>query len=178
MIIFLFCIFAVFLQLSVVGVFFSEYRIPDLALALVIALTVAMGFKKSIGWLVLTGFLIDAGSGSVFGTAALAYILIGWGISYLLGMADIRSRKILFLSSLAVFAVFSEIAKDWLVLAGLKIKASYLRETLNASGGFFSPDYILKIFYTILAVYFIYYVFRKISRKLFLKPVYFSKAKP
>lgn len=170
-----FCAVVVLLQLSAEGVVFSGQRIPDLALALAITLVVTMGFEKSIGWIVLIGLLIDAGSNPVFGTTALAYLLTGWGISCLVTVADIRSRKILFLLSLAAFTVFSEVAKDFLVLGSLKIKAHYFKEAFSVSGNFFSLDYALKILYTILAMYFVYYIFKRIRGMLFYEPVKLAK---
>lgn len=168
---FIFCIIAVFLQLSVEGSFFSPERIPDLALALVITLVVSMGFEKSALWLVLAGILIDAGSGTIFATATLAYILIGWAISHLSAVADIRSRKILFAVSLGAITVFSEIAKDLFFWASFRIKDYYLRQSYTVHANFFSLNYFLKIVYTVLAVYLIYYAFRRLSRRLLQEPI-------
>ena len=170
-ILFIFCVAVVFVQLSVEGVFFTGRRIPDLALAFVITLVLAMGFKKSFKWILLTGLLIDVGSSAVFGTAALAFFVIGWAISRFAAHADMRSRKIFFLASFAVIVAISEIVKDFFILASLKIKADFFHETFNASFHIFSLDYFLKIFYTILAAYVIYYIFRRVSRALFLEPV-------
>lgn len=174
-IIFIFCIIVVFFQLSVEGIFFSNYRIPDLALAFVVTLVLAVGFKKSFKWILLTGLLIDAGSSAVFGTAALAFFVIGWAISRFAAHADMRSRKIFFLASFAVIVAISEIVKDFFMLASLKIKADFFHETFGAPLHIFSLDYFLKIFYTILAAYAVYYIFRRVSRALFLEPVKLAK---
>ena len=171
LILFIFCIVVVFSQLSVAGVFFHEHRIPDLALALVITLVLALGFKESFKWILLTGVLIDAGSSAVFGTMILAYFLLGWTISRFSDIADIRSRKFFFLAVLAALIVFSEILKDLLVAGSLKIKENYFHESLNASFHIFSLDYFLKIIYTVLAAYIVYYIFRRVSRALFVEPV-------
>jgi rod shape-determining protein MreD len=169
------CTIVVFFQLSVEGSFFSPGRIPDLALALVITLVISMGFEKSAPWLVFAGLLIDAGSGTIFGSAALAYVFIGWAISHLAAVADIRSRKILFAASLGAITVFSEIAKDLLLWASFRLKDYYLHQSFGIHLNFFSPDYFLKIVYTVLAVYFIYYVFRRSSRRLLQEPVRLAK---
>jgi len=171
----IFCVITIFFQLSVEGVFFPARRIPDLALALVITLVLAMGFKEALKWILLTGILIDAGSSTVFGTATLAYFLIGWMVSGLIDVADIRSRKTFFLTVLAAAALISEIAKDVLIFAGLKIKANFFHESFGASLNIFSVDYLFKIIYTIFAAYVIYYVFRRVSRALFLEPVKLMK---
>lgn len=167
----IFCVAIVFLQLSVAGVFFSVRRIPDVALALVITLVLTMGFKESLKWILLIGILIDAGSSVVFGTATLAYFLIGWMVSGLIEVADIRSRKAFFLAAFAAAATVSEIAKDVIILASSKIKAIFLHESYGVSIHFFGFDYFFKIVYTIFAAYVIYYIFRRISRALFLEPV-------
>jgi len=176
-ILFVFCLTAVFFQLSAEGAFFSERRIPDLALALVITLVVANGFEKSVGWIVLTGFFIDAGSAAIFGTTALAYLLVGWMIDFLITFANIRSRKIFFLGFLAVMAALFEIIKDLFVVESLRLKAFYLQKTFYYPMNIFSLDYLFKIFYTIAAVYLVYYIFRKISRALFLEPIKLAKRK-
>jgi len=170
-VLFIFCVVAVFLQLSVEGSFFSAGRIPDLALALVITLVISMGFEKSAPWLVFTGLLIDAGSGTIFGTVALVYVLIGWAISHLAAVADIRSRKILFAASLGAITVFSEIAKNLFFWASFRLKDQYLHQSFGIHANFFSLDYFLKIVYTVLAVYLIYYVFRRSSRRLLQEPI-------
>jgi len=174
-VLFIFCVLAVLLQLSVAGVFFSARRIPDLALALAVALVVAQGFKKSWKWILLLGVLFDAGAGTSFGMATLALFLVGWIVSGVAKIADIRSKKYFFVVSLAAVAAFSETAKDLLLLAGLKMRANYLQEPLATALNIFSLDYFLKIAYTILATCAVYYIFRRVSRKLFLEPVRLAK---
>lgn len=174
-ILFIFCTTAVFFQLSIEGSFFSPGRIPDLALALVITLVLSMGFEKSVGWLVFAGLLIDAGSGTIFGTAALTYVFIGWAISHLAAVADIRFRKILFAMSLGAITVFSEIAKDLFFWASFRFKDYYLHQSFGVHVNFFSPDYFFKMLYTVLTVYLIYYVFHKSSRRLLQEPVKLAK---
>ncbi|HLM84050.1 MAG TPA: hypothetical protein VK254_02480 [Candidatus Bathyarchaeia archaeon] len=172
---FLFCIFIVFLQLSVEGVFFSERRIPDLALTLVITLVLTLGFKESVKWILLTGILIDAGSSAVFGTATLSFFLIGWTISWFADVADIRSRKTFFLATFALLVAVSEIVKNFIVWGGLKTNASYSHKPLNAALHIFSADHFLKILYTIVAAYILYYIFRRVSRALFVEPIKLMK---
>lgn len=170
-ILFIFCFLVVVAQLSVEGVFFSASRIPDLALAFAITLVLAQGFRKSFKWILLAGFLIDAGSNAMFGTSALAFFVIGWTISRFAVVADIRSRKIYFLAIFAVIVAVSEVFKDLVLLASLKIKANYFYESFAVPLHFFSLDYFLKILYTIFAAYIIYYIFRRVSRALFLEPI-------
>jgi cell shape-determining protein MreD len=168
---FIFCSITAFLQLSVEGVFFPAQRIPDLALALVITLVLAMGFEESLKWILLIGILIDAGSFVVFGTTILAYFLIGWLVSSLVGVADIRSRKTFFLAFFAGAVLICEIAKDIFVFFSLKIKGNFLHESYGASINIFSFDYFFKIIYTVLAAYVIYYIFRRVSRAVFFEPI-------
>jgi rod shape-determining protein MreD len=175
--IFIFCTIAVLFQLSVEGSFFSPERIPDLALALVTTLVISMGFEKSAPWLVFTGLLVDAGSGTIFGTAALAYVFIGWAISHLAAVADIRSRKILFAASLGAITAFSEIAKDLFFWASFHVKDYYLHQSFAVHTNFFSLDYLLKMIYTVLAAYFIYFVFRRSSRRLLQEPIRLARKK-
>ncbi len=153
------------------GVFFSEKRIPDLALAFAITLVLTLGFGKSFWLILLVGILMDASSNTVFGTTALAYFFLGWTISILANIADIRSRKIFFLITFALIVFISEIAKDFFFLFSLKIKADYFQEFFEAPLHIFSTDYFFKVLYTVFAAFAIYYVFRKASRKLFLKPI-------
>jgi rod shape-determining protein MreD len=172
---FILCVVTVFLQLSVEGVFFSARRIPDLALALVITLVLALGLKESLKWILLTGILIDAGSSTVFGTTTLAYFLIGWMLSGLIDVADIRSKKTFFLAFFAAAAVFSEIAKDIFIFVSLKIRANFFHEMYGVPLNIFSVDYMFKIIYTIFAAYLIYYIFRKVSRAFFFEPIKLGK---
>jgi len=172
---FLLCSAVIFLQFSVEGVFFSGRRIPDLVLALVITLVLAMGFKESLKWILFMGILVDAGSPSVFGTVTLAYFLIGWMVAGLINVSDIRSRKTFFLASFAAAVLVFEIAKDMLIIASLNIQKNIFREPSGALLDIFSFDYLLKILYTIIAAYIIYYVFRRVSRSFFLEPVKLTK---
>jgi len=173
---FLLCVTVVFLQFSVEGVFFSGRRIPDLALALVITLVLAMGFKESFKWILFLGILIDAGSPSVFGTVTLAYFLIGWMIAGLINISDIRSRKMFFLVVFAVAVLVFEIAKDTLIIASLNIKQHFFHgSSFGALLDIFSSDYFFKILYTIIAAYVIYYIFRRVSRKFFWEPIKLTK---
>jgi len=171
----IFCITVFLIQVSAMGTFFSEKRIPDLALAFAITLVLTLGFKESFWLILLAGILVDASSNVIFGTTTLAYFLMGWIISTLANIADIRSRKIFFLTIFALVVFISEIAKDFLFLLSLKIKADYFQESFEVPFYIFSADYFFKILYTILAAFVIYYVFRKASRALFLKPIKLAK---
>jgi hypothetical protein len=79
------------------------------------------------------------------------------------------------LASFAVIVAISEMAKDFFMLASLKMKADFFHETFNAPFHIFSFDYFLKILYTILTAYAVYYIFRRASRALFLEPVKLAK---
>jgi len=173
--IFIFCFLAIVLQLSAAGVFFSARHIPDFALALVLTLVLTEGFGKSWKWILFTGVLLDAGSGVVFGMTTLAFFLLGWTVSKAAKIADMRSKKTFFVISLSVVAALSEIVKDLLLLAGMKMKASYSHEPFFAAINIFSLDYLFKLVYTVLAACAIYYIFRKVSRKLFLEPIKLAK---
>ena len=173
----IFCIVIVFFQLSVEGVFFGQQRIPDLALALVITLILAAGFEKSIGWILLTGGLLDMGTRTIFGTTALVFLLIGWAISSLAAVTDIRSKKMFFLILLACIAAIAEIIKDLAIVESTRIGAYYLQNTTNLYAVHFNVDYFLKIFYTILATYAVYYIFRRMSRFLFFESIKLAKTK-
>lgn len=175
LVLFIFCLIAVFLQFSVAGVFFSASRIPDLALALVITFVLTLGFEESVKWILLAGILIDAGSSAIFGTTTLGFFVMGWLVSWTAGATDLRSKKTFFAAALGVLVALSEIAKDLLVMAGAKIRAGFLGESSGISLHIFSFDYLLKIIYTIFATYIIYYVFRRLSRKFFYEPIKLAK---
>jgi rod shape-determining protein MreD len=172
---FLLCVIVVFLQFSALGVFFSGRRIPDLALALVITLVLALGFKESLKWILLIGILIDAGSPSIFGTVTLAYFLIGWMTAGLGNVSDIRSRKTFFLAVFAAAVLVFEVAKDMLILASLSINNNFSREPSGAWLNIFGFDYFLKILYTVIAAYVIYYIFRWVIRSFFWEPIRLTK---
>lgn len=174
-VLFVFSVLVAIFHLSAAGVFFSSQRVPDLALAFVVALVLAQGFKSSWKWILVLGIFIDAGSSTVFGMTALAFFLVGWIVSRLAKVADIRSRKSFFVASLAAIAVFSEIVKDLFVLAELKIKANYLHKSFGVPLDIFSLDYLLKLAYTAIAACAIYYIFRRVSRRLFLEPIRLAK---
>jgi len=171
----IFCLVIVFFQLSVEGAFFSSRQIPDLALALAITLVLALGFRESIKWIFLIGILIDSGSSAAIGTSVLAYFLIGWAISRFSHIADIRSRKILFMAAFAFFVAISEIFKDYVMLGSLKAGTLFFGKQYNPILNIFSADYSFKIIFTIIAAYIIYYLFRRASRTFFLEPVRFVK---
>jgi len=166
-----FSIIVVLIQLSVEGSFFRAAVLPDIALAFVLVLVFANGFEGSVGWILLVGFLIDAGSGSVLGTTPLIYLLIGRAVSKFTTAADLKSRKILFAFSLGVLMAVSEILKDACFLAAERFFARYRGGSSGSFAIFFSPDYLEKIFFTIAALFATYYIFRKVSRALFIEPV-------
>jgi rod shape-determining protein MreD len=163
----IFCAVIVFFQLSVEGTFFGQQRIPDLALALVITFTVALGFSESIKWILFTGILLDMGSSAIFGTTALIFFLVGWATSSFGTIADMRSKKILFLAALAFVAAFAEILKDLALVASARIKTHYSQNTTNFLSVHFDFDYFLKILYTVLATYAVYWIFRRMSKFFF-----------
>jgi cell shape-determining protein MreD len=169
--VFLFCVIVVFFQLSIAGVFFSRGRIPDLALALVIVLVLTMSFKESFWWILLVGACFDLGTNVIFGTAMLAFFLIAWIVSVIAKIADLRSRKFFFAVLMAALVSLAEIAKDFLMLASLKIRTNYSHESAGVSLNLFGIVYVFKLIYTIFAAYAIYYIFRRVTRKIFFEPI-------
>jgi rod shape-determining protein MreD len=177
LVIFIFSILVVFLQLSATGVFFSFTRIPDLTLAYVLALVLAFGFKDTYKWILIVGILIDAGSRVLLGTTALALFVVALVVSWIADVAELRSRKTFFLAVIAFLVAFSEIVKDLVLVVVSKIQERYLAVQTGVVINFFSIDYILKIVYTILAAYVIYYILRRMSRSLFWEPKKLAKSK-
>ncbi|MDD3487286.1 MAG: rod shape-determining protein MreD [Candidatus Moranbacteria bacterium] len=175
MFLFIFCFAAAVLQISAGGVFFPQSQIPDLALGLVIALVLALGFSESVKWIFLVGILIDSASSSVFGSATLSYFLVAWAVSQIAEVADIRSQKTFFLSVLAAAVAASEILKDAFLVAVLKLRSGIIHIHLAPPIHFFSLDYALKIAYTVVAAFILYYLLRKLSRRFFLEPVRLAK---
>jgi rod shape-determining protein MreD len=169
------CILIVLSQFSVAGVFFSSYRIPDLTLALVVALVLALGFRESLKWILLAGLLVDAISKTLFGTTLLAFFLIGLTVSWIADVAELRSRKAFFLAAIAVIVAVSETVKDLMLFGSSKLQAGYLNEPFSVFPSYFGVDYFFKVFYTILAAYFVYYILRRMSRARFWEPMRIPK---
>ncbi len=167
----IFSILIAIFQLSAVGTFFPFSQIPDLTLAFVIALVLALGLKDTYKWILLVGVLIDTGSRVLFGTSVLVYFLIALAVSWIADVAELRSRKTFFLIAIAFLVTISEIVEDLALIAVSKIQERYQAIQTGIFINFSSVDYVLKIIYTILAAYVIYYILRRMSRSLFWKPV-------
>lgn len=171
LVIFIFCLIIVFFQISVFGLFFQNDRIPDLALTLVIVLVLTLGFKQSFWWILLVGAFFDAGTSAIFGTAMLAFFLIGWMVSLIAKITDLKSGKFFFAIMMAAIVFLAEIGKDSLMLASLRVKANYFDEPMGIALNLFDTDYIFKLIYTIFAGYAVYYFFQIINRKIFFEQV-------
>jgi rod shape-determining protein MreD len=160
----LFCVVIVLLQASSAGVFFGFERIPNLVLALAISLVLIMGFEKSLVWIILIGVLADAYSGWAIGINAIILVLIAWAISGIMLVANIKSRRLLFFPALFFLTAGFVIVYD--LLAGAAGRAANLWLGANNSGFgtyYFSWSYVLKIVFTALFVYAIYYFVEKIN---------------
>ncbi|OGI25387.1 MAG: hypothetical protein A3J76_02025 [Candidatus Moranbacteria bacterium RBG_13_45_13] len=164
---FVFCFLAVVFQLSVLGNFFDAKRLPDLVLIFSLTLILSLGFERSMVWLVVAGLLLDAGSNWRLGTTSLALVMLGMGLERILRFAEIRSRRFLFVLLFGIIIAFSKIVFDLASQMIFWMTAYYKKQPAGIQAAFFSQDYFLKIFYTILIGYFTYYIFRKLSRKLF-----------
>lgn len=163
---FVFCGLAVIFQFSVLGNFFDAGRSPDLVLVLAITLVVALGFERSIVWLVVLGLLADAGSNWRLGATSLLLVSLGLGLEKLLRFAEIRSRKSLFVLLFGLIIAFSKIIFDLTSSAIFWITAYFKKQMIVTQMFFFNRDYFLKIFYTVMLGYLTYYIFRKLSRKM------------
>ena len=165
----IFCAAVVLAHISAAGLFFKPERIPNITLALVISLVFILGFEKSLVWIILSGLLLDAVSGRIFGTSALLLALIGWTISALSTAVDFKSRRLLFLPGL--FLLSAGLAFLFDILDGILIRVSgaWLDVHGIVSGiNYFSWDYVLKIIFTSLFVFAIYYLIARLNKFLLL----------
>jgi cell shape-determining protein MreD len=160
----------VLIQLSALGSFLSPARMPNLALALVISLVIFQGFERYLGWVIFSGFLLDAGTGWPMGSTPLLLVLIALGIDKLNSVANIRSGQSLFLLSLAVILVLSLFIFDWASIGLSSIEKHFL----NNSQLTYSPvkidfDYLMKSAYTVLSGFLIYFILKKLQTNDFPK---------
>lgn len=165
----IFCAAVVLLHISAVGLFFKPERIPNITLALVISLVFILGFEKSLIWIILVGLIFDAVSGRIFGTSALLLALIGWTISTLSTAVDFKSRRLLFLPVL--FLLSAGLAFLFDILEGIitRVSGAWLNFHGMASNiNYFSWDYVLKIVFTSLFVFIIYYLIVRLNKFLLL----------
>lgn len=163
------CAAVVLAHISAAGLFFKPERIPNITLALVIGLVFILGFERSLVWVVFSGLLFDAVSGHIFGTSALLLVLVGWMISVLSTAVDFKSRRLLFLPVL--FLLSASLAFLFDILDGIFIRVSgaWLNVRDMVSGiNYFSWDYVLKIAFTALSVFIIYYLIQRLNKFLLI----------
>lgn len=111
---FILVIILVILQLSVLDVFFGFPKSPNVVLAFVVSLTVLSGLKDGLGWIILSGLLLDAGAGWLFGTSALLLVIVAWAVENLKNFSDIGSlRRLAFFPSFAAIMILSVFVCDW-----------------------------------------------------------------
>ena len=161
------CIVLIFFQLSVLGIFFAGQRLPDIALALVVTLTILLGFKDALKWTILAGVVMDAGTSWIFGTGILALVIVSWLVELLGETADIKPRKKMFFVFFAGLVAAAKIVSDILAAVFQKGEGYWLHSGLNASVSFLSWDYALRLLFTILAGIFVYYFINRTRRFLF-----------
>jgi rod shape-determining protein MreD len=160
----IFCGAVVLLQVSSAGVFFGSERIPNLVLVLTVSLTLMLGFEKSLAWIIFAGLLVDSYSGWALGINAIIFVLIAWAISGLQLVANIRSRRLLFLPALFFLSAGFAVVYD--LLAGIASRAASLwlgANDLGFGAYYFSWSYALKIIFTAFSVYAVYYFAVKIN---------------
>jgi len=163
LIFFIICLALTIFQLSVLGVFFSYNRLPDLILVFVIALVIQKGLEESLKWIVILGLLIDAGSHWLCGTSALVFLILGALFGALSEVTGIKTRKTLLLFSLAPIIAIFKIASDAAVIFLSKLENYWLGENFPEAIIFFSWDYVLKLTYTVLAGYLIYFLLKRVD---------------
>jgi len=164
-----FCAAVVLLHISAAGIFFKAERIPNITLALVISLVFILGFEKSLVWIIFAGLLLDAVSGHIFGTSALLLALMGGMISALLTAVDFKSRRLLFLPALFLLSAILTFLFDILEGVVIRVSGAWLNVRGLVSGiNYFSSDYIFKIVFTALSVFFIYYLTKRLNKFLLI----------
>jgi rod shape-determining protein MreD len=163
----IFCTAVILLHISAAGSFFRPERVPNITLALVMSLVLVLGFEKSLVWIILSGLIFDTASGYIFGTSALLLVLIGWTIGALSTVVDVKSRKLLFLPSLFLLSVIFALLFDATEGLIIRISSSWFNfHSMISSANYFSWDYVLKITFTALSVFVIYYLTKRMNKLL------------
>jgi len=165
----IFCAVVVILHISAAGVFFKAERVPNITLAFVISLVFILGLERSLVWIVLAGLLLDAVSGHIFGTSALLLVLMGWIISALSTAVDFKSRRMLFLPVLFFLSASLAFLFDILDRIFIRVSGVWFNSLgIVASINYFSWDYFLKIVFTALFVFVIYYLTKRLNKFLLI----------
>ena len=153
-------------QYSALGVFLKSEQIPNLFVALTVSLAVILGFEKSLGWVILSGFWLDAGSFWIIGSGSLALVIILWLIDKIKAIAEFRSKKHWFAILLFLTAGLSSILFDGLLEIIFKTEKIFFADInpvhLFSSSG---TDYVLKTIGTALSVILLYFWVRQILKK-------------
>jgi hypothetical protein len=159
-IIFVFFLFVV--QFSVLGVFFASGRIPNLFVAFAVGLVILFGFWRSLGWIIAAGFLMDVGASWPIGTGLLIIVVVSWLVEKLKVFADLRSKRYLFVTYLAILIVFSSLIFDFSLQFLLKFEHQIGWNNFSSFTLQMSADYWLKLFWASAAGLGIYALIRKI----------------
>ena len=151
------------LQFSIMGTFIKAGRIPNLFVAFAVSLIVLFGFEKSVPWIVLTGLVMDSGSAWLIGSGTLILILISWLLDKLKIIAELRSKRYLFVFLLALLIVLSSVIFDLLILFLVNFEKQLGIAGVNILEIKVNLDYLAKLFYSIFFGIAIYYFVRKIK---------------
>jgi len=157
----IFVLFLFVIQLAVLDVFFAPGRIPNLFVAFAIGLVILFGFWRSIGWIISAGFLMDAGASWPIGTGLLIIVVVSWLVEKLKIFADLRAKRYLFVTYLAILIFFSSLLFDFLIQFLLKFEHQIGWNKFSSFILQMSADYWLKLFWASATGLGIYAVIRK-----------------
>ena len=159
-----------FLQLSVVGVFFGSLAIPNLLLVFALSLVLLKGFDYSLKWLILASLIVDAGASWIIGTGTLLIVIISFLVGFMASIADIRSRRLLFWPSFTLLIAILTWAYDQLANVAIRVENYDVgKKWPSGSVNNIGSEYFIKIFFTVLAGYAVYYIVKKLDR-IYEKP--------
>lgn len=150
-------------QFSILGTLLKKGWSPNLFLAFAVCLVVLFGFEKAWAWIVFCGLMMDVGSTWPIGSGTLVIVTIAWLIDKLKVVAELRSKRYLFVILLSLFFAVSSLIFD-IILQILSIFEKQLGLTGSTLPEInLNSAYIAKIILSVIFGMAIYFFARKIK---------------
>lgn len=167
---FIFVLILFFLQYSVLGVFLKLGRIPNLFVAFTVSLAILFGFEKSVGWVILAGLFMDAGSSWLLGSGTLILVAVLWIIEKIKIVAELRSKRYYFVMLFSILVFLSSFLFDVILNFEIRAENYFFQNMPGFSGPEMNFDYFFKYFYSVILGIGIYHFARKARTRSFSLP--------
>jgi rod shape-determining protein MreD len=166
---------AAIIQGSVLPIFFSSGRIPNIILALVLVVAISAGFDDYLFWILAAGILFDLVSFQRFGVSAFFLVAVSYLASFFSRRFPMESRNWGFLLA-AFFMLIASVFYNFLITYSAVPFLSF-RSLMIFSNSLLNINFLFQASYNILFFILFYFIYEKLNNKsrLYNEAVYSKK---